>query len=350
MATLAEIRAKLMAESQKKGGGSRTGGGDNASFPHWRAPDDTTTLVRFLPDGDSSNTYFWRERAVIKMPFTGIAGETNNKKVVVEVPCLEMYGEKEVCPLLQEARGFYKLEKIEAAKGNLEAAKEYNKLGSRYWKKRTYLMQGFVVDTKLIEDQVPENPIRRFTISPQFFPLIPKALLDPEIPNLVTDYVNGLDFKIVKTTKPGGAFSDYNTSGWARRERALGEAELAAINQYGLFSLKDFLPKRPGEVEMKIALEMLEASIAGEAFDMSRWGDYFKPRETKFSSNADGEEEYDATPLASVTRTAPVVEAKAEPEITKEMAAAMVATAPSNGDAATRAQDILAKIRNRQAQ
>ena len=95
MATLAEIRAKLMAESQKQGNRGQSGGGDNAIFPHWRAPDNSTTVVRFLPDADTSNTFFWRERAVIKMPFSGIAGETDSKPVLVEVPCLEMYGEKD---------------------------------------------------------------------------------------------------------------------------------------------------------------------------------------------------------------------------------------------------------------
>ena len=348
MATLAEIRAKLMAESQKQGGGARSGGGDNAIFPHWRAPDNSTTVVRFLPDADNNNTYFWRERAVIKMPFSGIVGETDSKPVIVEVPCMEMYGEKEVCPILQEARGFYKLEKTEAAKGDLAKAKEYNELGSRYWKKRSYLMQGFVVDSKLVEDRVPENPIRRFTISPSIFPLIPKALMDQEIPHLVTDYVNGLDFKIVKT---GGVRADYKTSGWARRERALSDAEMSAINQYGLFDLKSFLPKRPGEVELKVAMEMLEASLAGEAFDKERWGNYFKPRETKFGVKSnEGDDDYDITPVSAPKSTTVVASAPVVNEISDDVAAAVIATAPTNGDAATRAQDILAKIRSRQAQ
>jgi hypothetical protein len=346
MATLAEIRAKLMAESQKQGNRGQSGGGDNAIFPHWRAPDNSTTVVRFLPDADTSNTFFWRERAVIKMPFSGIAGETDSKPVLVEVPCLEMYGEKD-CPLLQEARGFYKLEKIEAAKGNLDKAKEYNDLGSRYWKKRSYLMQGFVVDTKFVEDRVPENPIRRFTISPSIFPLIPKALMDIEIPHLVTDYVNGLDFKITKT---GGVRADYKTSGWARRERALSDAEMAAINQYGVFDLKSFLPKRPGEVELKVAMEMFEASLAGDAFDRARWGDYFRPRESKFGNNSDNDEEFNVAPVASRVTTSQATTVVESEEISNDVAVAIAVTAPSNNDAATRAHDILAKIRNRQPQ
>ena len=60
MATLAEIRAKLQ-EQENRGGGSNTGG-DNAIFPFWNIPENSTSVLRFLPDGDSSNTYFWRER------------------------------------------------------------------------------------------------------------------------------------------------------------------------------------------------------------------------------------------------------------------------------------------------
>jgi len=352
MATLAEIRAKLQAESQKKTDGKPRSSGDNAIFAHWNAPDNSTTTVRFLPDADTTNTYFWRERGVIKMPFSGIIGETGNKKVTVEVPCMEMYGEKEVCPLLQEARGFYKLEKIEAAKGNLDKAKEYNTLGSRYWKKKSYLFQGFVVASELQEDRVPENPIRRFVISPQIFPLIPKALMDNDIPNLVTDPVFGLDFRITKITEPGGVFADYNTSSWARRERALTEEELAAIQQYGLYDLKNFLPKRPGEVELKVAMEMLEASIAGEPFDMARWGDYYKPKGSFGGGSNTQSSEYDLDEETVVTAPKAAIQAPpfAETEVNNDVAAAIVATAPANGDAAKRAQDILAKIRNRNAQ
>jgi hypothetical protein len=357
MATLAEIRAKLQAESTKQDrSNSSRSGGDNAIFPHWNAPDNSTTELRFLPDADPNNTYFWRERAVIKMPFAGIEGETDSREVIVEFPCMEMYGEKEVCPILQEVRGLYKLEKIEAANGNLVKAKEYNDLGSKYWKKRTYIFQGFVVSSKLVEDRVPENPIRRFAISPQIFPLIPKALLDNDIPHLVTDSVNGLDFKIVKNTK--GKFADYNSSGWARRERALTEAEMAAINQYGLFDLKSFLPKRPTDVEIKIGLEMLDASLKGAAFDMNRWGQYYKPKGYR-NNNGPGpavstndvvdEDE----PVAQARPVQVVVPAKVEEtEVNEAEAVAMVATAPasSNDTAASRAQDILAKIRSRNAQ
>jgi hypothetical protein len=44
-----------------------------------------------------------------------------------------------------------------------------------------------------------------------------------------------------------------------------------------LFNLSDFLPKKPTDVELKVMKEMFEASVDGEAYDMDRWGQYFKP-------------------------------------------------------------------------
>ena len=83
MATLAEIRAKLQASSQQNTGSST--GGDNAIYPHWNAAEGTTTTVRFLPDGDNSNMFFWVERAMIRLPFSGVKGQPGSKPVIVPV-------------------------------------------------------------------------------------------------------------------------------------------------------------------------------------------------------------------------------------------------------------------------
>ena len=73
MATLAEIRAKLKDQEVKSGGSSRTGG-DNAIYPFWNLKEGEQATVRFLPDGDKDNTFFWKERLMIKLPFAGIKG------------------------------------------------------------------------------------------------------------------------------------------------------------------------------------------------------------------------------------------------------------------------------------
>ena len=331
MASLAEIRAKLQASNQQNTGGST--GGDNAIFPHWNAAEGTTTTVRFLPDADPNNTFFWIERAMIKLPFAGIKGETNSKPVTVQVPCMEMWGE--TCPVLTEVRPWFKDKSLE-------------EMGRKYWKKRSYLFQGFVTETKLGEDKTPENPIRRFIIGSQIFNLVKNALMDSEIEELPTDYVRGLDFKITKTSK--GGYADYSTSSWARRERALSDAEKAAIETHGLFDLKSFLPKKPGEVELKVIKEMFEASVDGEAYDPERWSAYFKPAGFGGSGTATGST---TAPAAAPKAADPVDEddapfKQAAPAPAEKVAEAAPAASTGGSEASARAQDILAMIRNRQ--
>ena len=329
MASLAEIRAKLKA-AESKGSDNQRSGGDKSIYPFWNLKEGGESTLRFLPDGNQDNTFFWVERAMIKLPFAGIKGESESKPVTVQVPCVEMYGES--CPILNEVRAWFKDPALED-------------MGRKYWKKRSYIFQGFVVEDGLGEktDEQPENPIRRFIIGPQIFTSIRAALVDPELEDLPTDFVHGLDYRMKKGSK--GGYADYSTSSWARRERPLNDLENAAIKQHGLFNLSDFLPKKPGEVELKVMKEMFEASVDGEPYDMERWGQYFKPagmsqqtgdpvKQTPKASAPASVDDEDDTP-APVAQSTPAPAAKAE------------ATGAA-GD--SRAQDILAMIRNRQKQ
>ena len=246
MASLAEIRARLQAAEGNKGGQST--GGDNSIYPHWNMEEGQSTTLRFLPDANTKNTFFWQERAMIRLPFNGIKGEKDSKQVMVQVPCVEMWGD--ACPILAEVRTWFKDKSLED-------------MGRKYWKKRSYIFQGFVRENPLSEDKTPENPIRRFIIGPQIFATIKGALMDPELEELPTDYTHGLDFRMTKTTK--GGYADYNTSKWARKESALTEAEQAAIAAHGLFTLADFLPNKPGAAELKVIKEMFEASVRASA-------------------------------------------------------------------------------------
>jgi hypothetical protein len=323
MASLAEIRAKLREQETKSSGNQS--GGDNAVYPFWNLKEGQEAVVRFLPDGDTSNTFFWVERAMIKLPFNGIKGETDSRPTQVQVPCVEMWGE--TCPVLTEVRGWFKDKSLED-------------MGRKYWKKRSYLFQGLLVEDPIKEENTPENPIRRFIIGPQIFQIVRAALLDPEIEDLPTDYVHGLDFRIAKTSK--GGYADYSTSKWGRRERAISNDDVANINKTGLFNLKDYLPKKPTDVELKVIKEMFEASVDGEAYDAERWGQYYRAAgmsqatgdpNTRASNKPaaaaveDDDVHFDATPA----KTVPVKE-----EIKS-----------AGGD--SKANDILAMIRARQS-
>jgi len=324
MATLSEIRAKLQ-EAQSKSTGQSTGGGDNAIYPHWNMQEGKEAVVRFLPDGNPNNTFFWVERAMIKLPFAGIKGETDSRSVQVQVPCVEMYNDGTACPILSEVRGWFKDKSLE-------------EMGRKYWKKRSYIFQGFVVEDPLKEDKLPDNPIRRFIIGPQIYAIIRSALMDPELDELPTDYLKGLDFRIAKTSK--GGFADYSTSKWSRRERSLTGDESSAVEANGLFDLSGFLPKKPTDVELKVMKEMFEASVDGEAYDMERWGQYFKPAGM---SQATGDPNKPAARTVAAPVDDHIDDAPAPTAI-----AAPAAAAPAGDN--SRAQDILAMIRNRQKQ
>jgi len=326
MASLAEIRARLQAAENKQGG--QTTGGDNSIYPHWNLDEGQSSTLRFLPDANPKNTFFWQERAMIRLPFAGVKGEMDSKQVMVQVPCVEMWGD--ACPILAEVRTWFKDKSLED-------------MGRKYWKKRSYIFQGFVRESQLAEDRAPENPIRRFIIGPQIFTIIKGALMDPELEELPTDYMRGLDFRITKTAK--GGYADYNTSKWARKESALTEAEQAAIEAHGLFDLSSFLPKRPGEVELKVIKEMFEASVDGQSYDTERWGQYFRPAGVQAPAGAAAthDDEDASPPISSPAKTSPAVSSFDEDDA--PVTSAPVAK-PSGGG--QNAQDILAMIRARQ--
>ena len=326
MATLAEIRAKLKEAEVNRSTSSNTGG-DNAIYPHWNIQEGQEAVVRFLPDKDETNTFFWTERNMIKLPFNGIKGQADSRPVQVQVPCMEMYGK--TCPVLTEVRPWFKDKSMED-------------MGRKYWKKKSYIFQGFVVQNPLNEDTTPENPIRRFIIGPQIFNIIKAALMDPEMEEMPTDSVRGVDFRITKTSK--GGYADYSTSKWSRRERALDEAERAAIDTHGLHNLSDFRPKEPTDAEVKIIKELFEQSVNGEAYDLDKYGQYYRPAGVSAPQKSSATAETTAPATAAET---PKAEAPAQP-VAETKAEAAPAAQPT-GDSAKRAEDILKLIRSRQA-
>ena len=326
MASLAEIRAKLKEQEANSSGNRSSSGGDNSIYPFWNIKEGESATMRFLPDGDQDNTFFWKERLVIKLPFAGIKGETDSRPVQVQIPCMEMYGD--TCNILNEVRGWFKDPSLED-------------MGRKYWKKRSYIFQGFVTDNPLTDDTPPENPIRRFIIGPQIFQIIKAALMDPDMEELPTDYTAGVDFRLNKTSK--GGYADYSTSNWARRDRPLSDTEMQAINTNGLYTLGDFLPKKPGEVELKVMQDMFESSVDGDAYDPDRWSQYFRPAGFAQRTGDPNSAPVASTPTPVPTPT-PAPQAEPTPA-TESVTAPVAEPAPAEGNA----QDILAMIRARQS-
>lgn len=326
MATLAEIQAKLL--EQAKGNAERPAGtptGDNASFPFWNTPEGQSSVIRFLPDGDADNTFFWQERQIIKLPFQGVTGR-DDQPCEVQVPCVDMFGDQ--CPITAAIRPWWKD----------ESKKD---LARVYYKKRSYLFQGFVVNSAFEEPTTPENPIRRFIINPSIYEIIKNSLMNPEMEDLPTDYVGGRDFKLTKTKK--GDYANYGTSQWSFKVRGLNADELGAIEQHGLWNLKEFLGNRPDRDGIEMIRAMFEDSLAGRPFDTASYGSVYR---ASGSFNKGGA----AAPAAAAPSRAPLGGSRQDDDEAESYTPAARQEAPAAapaGGAKPNAQDILARIKAR---
>jgi hypothetical protein len=217
-----------------------------------------TTTIRLLPDGDESNEYFWRERLIIKLPFQGILGG-DNKEVMVQIPCLKMFGLK--CPVTNGIKEWWNTDQHDLAR--------------KYYRKKSYVFQGFVVSTPVEESEVPQNPIRRFIFGESLYKIIHNTLMDTDIEDLVIDYDLGRDFRI--NVAKQGEYRSYGASSFGMKTRPLSDAERVAIETHGLHKLSDALPTRPTEEQIAAIHEMFQASIAGLPYDTDRWSSAYRP-------------------------------------------------------------------------
>lgn len=325
---LERLRALLREEAEKKNGNksSTSGGGDNASYPIFDIPENTAATLRFLPDADDNNPWFWVERQTIRLTFDGIVGgdyPTSNQ-VTVTVPCVDMF--HDACPIIAETKPWWR-----DINGQPNPMKD---TARKYYKKRSYITSGFVVSSPFEEASVPENPIRRIIFGSSLLEKIKAGLADPDMENHPTDYLNGCDFRVRKTKKQD--YNNYDTSEWARRSRALTDAEHIAIDQYGLFDLKTFLGARPDADGIAMIKAMFHESLNGAPFDYAAYGGHYRPfsggRNTEATDATDS-----AVKAARPAATTPGAEAA-------EVEAALAKSAEK-----TDPQDLLAKLRARTA-
>jgi hypothetical protein len=292
--------------------------GDGASFQIGEIPDNTTTVIRILPDGDTNNVWPWVERQVCKLVFEGqIGGEyATDETVEVTVPCIDMYnapGAKSTCPIIIGTRHLWADKTDEAAIA----------LARQYYKKRSFLYQGFVVSTALEEEELPENPIRRFNIYTSIHNKIKSFVTDTDFEDSPTDYLLGRDFKIKKDKAVGATWPDYGGSSWGMKVRALNEEENIAIQQHGLFNLSDFIGVKPDADGVAMIKAMFEDSFAGKPYDFESYGAVYRAYKIKGSgerradpdaiSHAQAEK---AEKVEKVERSAPRVVEDAEPAST----------------------------------
>lgn len=208
---------------------------------------NTTATLRFLPDRNTDNPFFWAERDVIKLYFHGIKGNSTAGHVQVQVPCMEMYEDE--CPVLKVVRSWMKDPTLE-------------EMARRYCKNRSYFYQGFVRASPLHVSDAPTNPIRQFIFGPQIHNPIRNMLMHKDLLESPCNYERGMDFTIKKTEKNGYAY--YDQSFWVFKESALSTTEREAVYLYGLKDLGTRLPPMPTAEAVRVIREMFEASIGAE--------------------------------------------------------------------------------------
>jgi hypothetical protein len=309
MASLAEIRAKLAQKAAQQ----KTSASDNASYPFWNTPVGQTSTIRFLADGDTSNEYFWRERQVIKIPFVGVKGGDEHKEVAVQVPCVSMWTDAGKCPVTEAIRDWWNGPQRELARS--------------YYRKKSYVFQGFVVSSGFEETEVPANPIRRFVINESLYKIIYNTLMDPDIEDLVSDYDRGRDFRIA--VQKQGEYKSYGASTFAMKTRSLSPAERTAIEIHGLHDLNEALPTRPTAEQVEAIEAMFHASVNGELYDPARFGQYYRPFGLKLPSTPN--------PTNGNSASAPVA-AAVDPEMAK------YSISPSDVGTTRSAAEILSSI------
>ena len=332
--TLKEIQAKLLEQEAKREKG-KTGNftNNNLTYVFWNNPENSMATVRFLPDGDPTNDFFWREKLTIRLPFAGIKGERDSKRTEVIVPCTNMWEDRS-CGVTAAISPWWKDPSLED-------------MARTYYRKKSHLLQGFVTKNPNTDDVTPENPIRRFDMNTELFDIIKGILLRPDLEHSPTDYENGRDFDISKTVK--GKYPNYTSSSWHMKERALSADELQVIETHGLYHLNSWLPQKPDDAHKAAIMEMFEASVDGELYDLDRWGQYYKPRGYR-AENSD-QPTGQANQVAAKEQTVPSASSilsrmKATPIVEEE-----VDTTPEPAPAASEKktpEQILAVIRSRQ--
>ncbi len=341
MATLAEIRAKLAQEAAQQeerkaaATGKRPSGGDNAQFLFFSMKPGQTSIFRFLPDADQDNIFPWLERNIIELPFDGTVGGKRDTTdlVKIKVPCPKMFHSivpdyKLSCKITAHIAPWWD-------KKGTPVPSAQHKQAQKYYGKKSWLSQGFVVSTPL-EDAVPENPIRRITMTKQVFDPMFRAYNGTDFEVEPHNYDEGTDFNINVTLQ--GQYNNYSTSDFQRRHRSLSAEERAAIEEYGLFTLREFIGKVPDQDALDAQYAMFLDSLAGKPYDFAQFGQYYRPY------GVDGPDQQSSD--KPVENAADPVEA-ARDVVARETETKTEAAPISNLDGATSqsTEDLIARIR-----
>ena len=234
---MADAKSKLDAlKSAFDKKATNTGSGDQSwklKYPFWKMPDDSTAVVRFLPDlDDENNLGFLVENLQHELIVNG------QKKTV---PCLSMHGED--CPICQLSRKYYD--------------EKNDEMGKKYYRKKSYLGQVIVIESPIEHDQ--SQLVKLIEFGPAVFKQIQAAFQSGDLEVPPYELKGGYNFRIKKTKN--GQYASYTTSSFAPKQSDLEDDILEAIN---LYNLADY---RGAKMDRATVEALLTADQTGAAFN-----------------------------------------------------------------------------------
>lgn len=217
----------------------KTAGGDQnwkLFFNFWKAPVDSVSTVRYLPDADEENPMgFLVENLAHELTINGKRER---------VPCLKMYGED--CPICTLSQKYYD-----------EKSPEHNEaLGKKYYRKKSYIGQVLVIDTQIEHDQ--DQLVKLIEFGPKIFKQIQASFSSGDFEEAPYELKGGYNFRIKKSKS--GEYADYGTSSFSPKQSDVADDIIETMN---LYNLADY---RTPRVSRDVLEAMLLADQTGGSF------------------------------------------------------------------------------------
>lgn len=281
------LRAKYNAETAKIKNSSGNFTSQVFDFRNLKVGD--SVRVRFIEDSEP-NDVFWRERRTRNLKFNSVrdvTGAVLNQATYVDIPA---FNKKFDEPLWSNPPADYLYESkddvIQQRIGNFWDGTDTGKeLYNKFKRRKTYVMRGFLESDV---DNYERNRVYRFIVTEDLYNLISSFMKDTEIAYAPTDVDNGLDFIINVTGKNasvGGKtqeVKDYSTSKYARKETPLSDEERSYLQNNELPALITYVYPKPDAEHENAMIEMFEAIMEDEPYDVVRWGKFYKPNNIQF--------------------------------------------------------------------
>jgi hypothetical protein len=271
--SLADLASAFAAKTGEGGGNQQW----KLFFNFWKAPVDSVSIIRFLPDAADDNPMgFLVENLAHELVING-----KREKV----PCLKMYGED--CPICTLSQKYYD-----------EKSPEHNEqLGKKYYRKKSYIGQVLVIETPIEHDA--EQLVKLIEFGPKIFKQIQAAFQSGDLEEPPYELKGGYNFRIKKSKS--GEYADYGTSSFSPKQTDVADDVLESMV---LYTLADY---RTGKISREILEAMLLADQTGGSVPESK--DEAAPA-TKATAKPARDEDDDAPAAKAPAADAPPGEKK----------------------------------------